>query len=339
MLRPLLGLVLCVLFSAAYGQEPRPQGVPSFSVSVDLIKVPISVFDDRGTMVRDLNREDFVVYEDGVRQEVRSFGVDRNPVAAVLVLDTSATVEKELRRIKEAAATFAGALSPGDRISIVVFSDEAEVLLDWTSEMGRVRKALKKVDPGWRTALYDAMYIAAAEQLSNVEGRRAVVLLTDMLNNQSSAGFEDASLAVVQSQAALYVVSKTVMVREAARNQRRVVMLTGIYRRLFGESDYIDQFFNRREAEMTDLAEKTGGRCFFPIDYDQIRSMYAEVARELGSKYYLTYISNQQKQPNSYHRITVEYLPPHSKLIYRKGYYHQPRRPVLRIPVRDPLFR
>jgi len=115
------------------------------------------------------------------------------------------------------------------------------------------------------------------------------------------------------------------MVREQAKRERRVIMLTDIYKRLFGEEDYIEQFFRKREAEMTELAERTGGRSFFPADYDQIKGIYAEVAKELKSKYYLTYVSNQVLQPNSYHRIAIEYLEPASKVIYRKGYYYQPR--------------
>ena len=103
-------------------------------------------------------------------------------------------------------------------------------------------------------------------------------------------------------------------------------MLDDIYKRLFGEdSDYIDEFFEKRESEMQNLAEQTGGRCFFPIDYDQIKGVYSEVARELKSKYYLTYISNQSMLQNSYHRISIEYLKPASKIIYRKGYYYEPQ--------------
>jgi hypothetical protein len=109
-------------------------------------------------------------------------------------------------------------------------------------------------------------------------------------------------------------------------------MLTDIYRRLFGDDEnYIDEFFKRRETEMTELAERTGGRCFFPADYGQIKGVYAEVARELKSKYYLTYVSNQKLLPNSYHRISIEYLAPSSRIIYRKGYYHEPR-PIYRSP-------
>ncbi|PYU90523.1 MAG: hypothetical protein DMG08_17645 [Acidobacteria bacterium] len=323
--RFLAALIFLVAIGApVYPQSAGNQGLTSFSVSVNLIKVPLSVFDEDGNMVQSLRREDFRLYENGVPQQIRSFGLDRNPVSVVLVVDTSGTVEKELKKIKEAAESLAFALSPEDRISIVSFSDDVQVDLDWTDNKKLVRKALRKVEPGLRTALYDAMFVAANDQLKAIEGRKAIILLTDCLNNQSSVGFRDASLAVIQSQASLYVVAKTAIVREEARRQRRVVMLSDIYKKMFGNDNYIDEFFSKREAEMTDVAEKTGGRAFFPLDYDHIKDVYADVARELKSKYYLTYVSNQAKQPNSYHRISLEYLPPFSKLIYRQGYYYEP---------------
>jgi VWFA-related protein len=311
-------------------QEPPAQ----FSVSVDLVKVHFSVFDDRGTMVQDPRRENFVLFEDNARQDIRSFGVDVEPVSVVLVLDTSATVKEELKKIKEAAEEFADHLSKDDRISIITFDEDVKLLLDWTSDTRLVRKSLRKAKLGLRTALYDAMYSAACDMLRGVEGRKAIILLTDCLNNQSSLTFSDASLAIVQSQASLYVVSKTKIVREEAKRERRVIMLTNIAKRLFGDEDYIEEFFKRRETEMTDLAEKTGGRCLFPADYDEIKHVYAEVAHELKSKYFLTYVSNQNKAPDSYHRIAIDYLSPFSKLVYRKGYYFNPmqtyKRPVLK---------
>jgi Ca-activated chloride channel homolog len=304
-------------------QDPESS---NFSVSVNLVKVPISIFDNLGKMVTSLRREDFRIWEDQAPQEIRSFGVDTNPVSVVLLLDTSESGKKELKKIKEAAAGFIDALSPGDRVSVITFDDEIYQLQAWTDDLKKARRALNKIRPGMRTALYDAMYVAAKDQLEGIDGRKAIILLTDCLNNQSSLDFNDAALTIVQSQASFYVVSKTVMVREQARNERRVVMLTNIYKRLFGsDENYIDEFFKKREDEMTDLAEKTGGRCFFPADYDQIKDVYEEVARELKSKFYLTYVSNQRLLPNSYHRISIEYLEPAGKFLYRKGYYYQPR--------------
>jgi VWFA-related protein len=334
MWRTTLALILPALFfSAISWPKIQDARTSDFTVSVNLVKVPLSVFDGAGNMVTALRSERFRIWEDQAPQEIRSFGVDNNPVSVVLLLDTSMSEKSELKKIREAAEGFVSELTPGDRVALITFDDEVNQLLDWTDNMKKVRKALGKIRPGLRTALYDAMYVAAKDQLEGIDGRKAIILLTDCLNNQSSINFQDASLTIVQSQASLYVVSKTVMVREQARNERRVIMLTDIYRRLFGsDENYIDEFFNKRETEMTDLAERTGGRCFFPTDYDQIKDVYAEVARELKSKYYLTYISNQKLTPNTFHRIAIEYLGPASKIIYRKGYYFQPR--MIREPTR-----
>jgi Ca-activated chloride channel homolog len=318
MKRAALILALVPVFAFAQSQPS------TFSVSVNLIKVPVSVFDQNEQMVTDLRRDDFHLWEDGVPQQIRSFGLDTNPVSVVLLLDASATEKENMKQLKEAAIDFADALSPEDRISVIVFDDDVRRVIDWTSNMRDVRRALGKIKPGLRTALYDGMYLAAYEQLKGIEGRKAIILLTDCLDNQSSIGFRDAERAVVASQASLYVVSKTIMVREAARNDRRVIMLSDIYRRMFGDSDYVDEFFHKKEVEMADLAEKTGGRCFFPADYDHVRGVYRQVATELKSKYFLTYVSNQTKEPNSYHTITLDYLPPSTKISYRKGYYYEP---------------
>jgi Ca-activated chloride channel homolog len=327
---------LLILLAGCISLRAQPdaqvqQRVPTFSVSVDLVKVPITVFGLSGAPVQELSRGDFRIYEDGQMQEIHNFNLDQNPVSVVLLIDSSGTVTKEWGQIKDAAEGFAEALisrSGKDRISVITFSDDVERVMDWSSDYRKVHQALNKVKLGLRTDLYDAMLSAAQEQLKDIEGRKAIILLTDFLNNQSFVGYQDAVRAVVQSQASLYIVSKTKMVREAARTQRRVVILNDIYRRLFGDENYIDEFFAKKEAQMNDLAEKTGGRCYFPLGYNQIKDVYKQVAQELKNQYYITYVSQSNKERNSYHRITVEYLPPSTKLIYRRGYYFQPD-PVL----------
>jgi Ca-activated chloride channel homolog len=333
-------LIISVL-AGAFAMQSRSStqmNSPNFSVSVNLVKVPISIFDERGNLAGNLRREDFRIWEDQVAQEIQSFGIDTHPVSIVLVLDTSTSEKSELKKIRESAEEFAGALSAEDRISLLTFDDEVHRELDWTNNKKILRKALGKIHTGLRTALYDAMYLAAGEQLKGVDGRKAIILLTDCLNNQSLVNFRNASLAIAQSQASLYVVSKTVMAREEAKHERRVRMLTDIYKRLFGnDDDYIDEFFKKRESEMTTLAEETGGRCFFPTDYDHIKNVYSEVARELKSKYYATYISNQQLPPDSFHRISIEYLAPATKILYRKGYYYQPQPVRLNVPLQSTI--
>jgi Ca-activated chloride channel family protein len=329
-------LAPAILFSfIAVQSQPASQqdnNTPIISVSVNLVKIPFSVFDERGNLISELRQEDFRIWEDQAPQQIRSFGLDVNPVSVVLLLDTSMSGKTELKKVKEAASQFAEALSKEDRISIIGFDDEVYRALDWTNDLKKVRKALGKLRPGGRTALYDAMYVAANDQLKGIDGRKAIILLTDCVNNESSVGFRDASLIIVQSQASLYVVSKTAIVKEQAARERRVIIMADILKRMFGDDeDYIAEYFKKRENEMSDLSEKTGGRCFFPTDYNQLKSVYSDVARELKSKYYLTYVSNQNLAPNSYHRISIEYLEPTSKINYRKGYYYQPP-PVFKAP-------
>ncbi len=321
-------LVLLVLTGLGATQIVRPAIQSSdsfnFSVAVNLVKVPVSVLDEKGNLISGLWKDDFRIWEDQAVQEIRSYGVDANPVSVVLVLDTSMSEKSELKKIKDAAEEFVNSLAPGDRISLISFNDQVYLNLDWTDDLKKVRKSINKIRTGWRTALYDAMYLAANEQLKGVDGRKAIILLTDCLNNQSRVSLKEATLSIVQSQASLYVVSKTIMMREQAKREPRVLMLSDIYKRLFGDDNYIDEYFGKIEKDMAGLAEQTGGRCFFPTDYDRIKNSYSEIAHELRSKYFLTYVSNQNLSPNSYHRISIECLKPSKKIIHRKGYYFNP---------------
>ena len=322
--------VAMLFFSSATlsAQSHQNSEVASFSVATNLVMVPLSVFDERGLMSENLRKEDFLLWENQARQEIRSLGVDSNSISVLLVIDTSPSSKSELAKMKSAAETFAGKLGKGERISIITFDENVNLVLDWTSDTKMVKRALSKVQSGLRTALYDAMYLAAIEQMRGIEGHSAIILLTDCLNNHSRVSFEEAAHAVSKSQATFYLISKTTFVREQARQVRRVVIIEDIYRKMFGEEmNYVDEFFNRREKEMVELAENTGGRVFFPTDYNSIKNVYAEIARELKNKYYLTYVSNQDLAPYSWHRISIEYLRPASEVMYRKGYYYLPASP------------
>ena len=332
-MRCLRNLITVMILCCGVVLQFRPAAAQDYDgfrirVSTNLVKVPISVFDERGLLVGDLRKEDFRLWEDRERQEIRSIGTDASAMSVVLVLDTSPSSKSELKKIKSAAEAFAKTLKQDDQISLITFDDEVNLVLDWTGDGKKVKKALGKIRSGYRTALYDAMYLAANEQLRGVEGQRAIILLTDCLNNQSRVDFEEAARAIAKSQSSLYVVSKTTIIKEQARQGRRVAILNDIYRRLFGEDwNYVDEFFEKREQEMIALAEETGGRVFFPADYDAIQSVYQEIARELKNKYYLTYISNQNLEPDSQHRIAVEYLHPATELRYRRQYHYLPQTP------------
>ncbi len=170
--RILISAALIGCFAAASRPSIQDTGSSTFSVSVNLVKVPISVFNDAGNLVTALQREDFRIWEDQASQDIRSFGIDTNPVSVVILLDTSSSEKAEMRKMKEVVEDFVDALSKEDRVSIITFDDEVYQTLDWTQKSWRkVRQALGKIRPGFRTTLYDAMYAAAQDQLKGVDGK------------------------------------------------------------------------------------------------------------------------------------------------------------------------
>ncbi|MDR0311159.1 MAG: VWA domain-containing protein [Acidobacteriota bacterium] len=328
----LLVLGCAALFHPAAAQnaddDASASAVARFNVATNLVKVPISVFDERGLMTDRLRKEDFRLWEDQAQQEIRSLDLDTSSISVLLLLDTSPSSKSELEKIKSAARNFVDKLGRDDRVSIITFDENVNLILDWAGK-SKAKDALGRrggIQTGLRTALYDAMYLAAVEQMRGIDEPKAIILLTDCVNNHSRVNFEEAALAIAQSRASFYLISKTTMVKEQARQVRRVAIIEDIYREMFGEEmNSVNGFFDRREKEMTDLASITGGRVFFPANYDSIRNVYAEIARELKHKYYLTYVSNQELIPDSWRRIAVEYLSPASEVLYRRGYYYLPQ--------------
>jgi len=330
----IISVALLVLFetalfytAAAQNDDADDDIVPSahFSVTTNLVTVPVSVFNEQGLVTVNLRKEDFRLWENQKPHEIRSFGVDGGSISVLLVLDTSPTSKSDLSKLKSAAANFAGKLDKGDRVSIITFDENVNLVLDWTSDTKQVKKALSNVKTGLLTALYDAMYLAANEQLRNIDGKKAIILFTDCLNNHSRVNFTEASRAIVKSQASFYLISKTAFVKEESRQHWKVAILEDVYAQVFGEEwDSVGEFFDNREKEMKDLAEQTGGRVFFPHDYNSVRNVYSEIVRELKNKYYLTYYSTNDTAPDSWRRISVEYLRPASEVLYRKGYYYLP---------------
>lgn len=183
-------------------------------IDTQLVEVPVAVTDRSGRPVRDLQVKNFLVYEDGKRQEVAEFMAASAPFEVALLLDTSGSTRSDLRFIKRAAATFISSLRPGDRVAVVAFKthrEEAdssggapaqayavsEVLTGLTADRRQLREALNNVRTSNGTPYYDSL-LQIAEKVfdrpaaGEYRGRRAVVALTDGVDSTSIADFAEA---------------------------------------------------------------------------------------------------------------------------------------------------
>ena len=313
-----LGLTLSSLAQSGRKPPEQERGKPSepnqksgsiISLKTEEVILPITVRDSLGRFVAGLDARDFFIYDNGQRQEIEDFNRRQVPVNVIFLLDASGSVFERMETIREAALSFVKTLAPEDRVAVIQFADKVQTLQDWTGKYEDIKTALEwKYRSGQATAFYDAL-VETAEKFKGVEGRRAVILLTDGVNTKGNANFVSGLAAIKNSEAAVYVVSETEALARPLRRDTKGA--AGVFNRVFGGSYSISvaqylKLLEQAEGELTKLAETTGGRIYFPIADRDLATAYDEVAHELKTQYIVTYIpvSNRAAE-ESYHKVEV----------------------------------
>ena len=174
-------------------------------LNANLVQVPAVVTDRGGKFVSDLSRGDFNISEDGKRQEISIFAAVKQPFSAVLVLDTSNSAQDRLKVIQNAAISFIGQLRTGDRVMVISFDNEVRQLTEFTEDRTELERAIRSTESGFGKLLYEAV-ARALENLTNVEGRRAVILFSDGVDMRSiEATAEGTSRMAEEIGAVIYV--------------------------------------------------------------------------------------------------------------------------------------
>jgi VWFA-related protein len=189
--------------SQAETEKTEQQDIP-IKLDTDLVTVPVIASDRADVYVPDLTKDEFTVYEDGMKQEIEFFAAVRTPFSVVLMLDTSASTQEKLPRIQRAAKTFLEQLQPADRVKIISFDDRVYDLSQFTNDRAELRKAIDSTKPGEGTKLYDAVKFALND-LSRVKGRKAIVIFTDGVDWRSdSTGYDDNIRQLEESSVIVY---------------------------------------------------------------------------------------------------------------------------------------
>ncbi|HEX7314974.1 MAG TPA: VWA domain-containing protein [Pyrinomonadaceae bacterium] len=188
-------------------------------VNASLVTVPVSVLDRDGRFIGGLRQEDFRVLEDGVEQRIAYFAPVEQPFTVALVIDTSGSTRIKLEDIQEAAIAFLDQLRPADRVIVVSFDEQVRVLSEATSDRNQLRAAIRRTRTGGGTRLYDAVDLVINEQLSRVQGRKAMVLFTDGVDGHSQrASFESTLEEAVELDAMIYPIQYDTFVDNGGNN-------------------------------------------------------------------------------------------------------------------------
>jgi len=293
-------------------QQQQQQGQFKIGIEVNMVTVPVTVRKPAGGFIKGLPKSAFHITEDGEQQEILTFAQEGVPTRIALVLDISGSVRQEWGTIKSATRKFVENLKPEDEFSIVTFNTETRLKMDWGHKADRLDDVLSSIYCKDNTNLWDTIYVVAHDLFKGITDKKAMIIMSDGLDNNSSVSFKDALDAGVHSEAALYVVSKTQAVREHYLYE---LHQQGVY------AGIPEQEFMQADLALRKLAYETGGRVLYPNNFGQLDNVYAEVDEELRNQYSLGYISTKVAKDGSYRKIEVAVDAPGAAVSARPGYY------------------
>jgi VWFA-related protein len=257
-------------------------------VDRQLMRLHASVTDRMGRAIGDLKPSDFTVYENGIERKVMSVAPAHEPFNLVLLLDVSGSVEERIDFIRKAGRDFLNTASPQDRIAIVSFRDDIQIISNFSTDRRLLSQKLDEFDAGGATALYDAVAYVLSTTLRPLRGERtAIVILSDGDDNKSFIPFPALLEATSESGALiypLYVPSGLIPESSVARPEITVDPLRSRYLTLT----------TRADEDGKKLAAASGG-FYYPIHrIEDLQSAYNDVVAQLRTAYTITYASNSE---------------------------------------------
>lgn len=270
-------------------------------VDVRLVHMLVTVKDASGQLIGSMNRDDFSIYDNGVKQDVALFERQtEQPLSVALMIDTSASVGIELRYELDSAAKFLKALvsegNPQDAAALYTFDWRTTLLRSFTRRYALLEQALRQIKTTGGTALYDAIYLVTRE-LEDRDGRHVMVIVTDGGDTTSSKDFHEALNSAQRADVLIYPIVVVPISNSAGRN-------------VGGEN------------ALTTLSAGTGGRVFTPSSALELDRAFTDILRELRTQYLIGfYPRNVPPSKDRYHNLKVTVPNKNLRVITRSGYY------------------
>lgn len=311
-------------------------------VNVDWIYLNVSVRDRYSNRsIAGLQKEDFLVYEDSVLQRVERFEPTEAPFNLLLLLDISGSTRDFLDLMKEASIEFTRQIRPDDRIAVAAFNSQVWLVQTFSNDRQRIAQAISRVRSGGGTAFYDALHACIREYMDGIEGRKAIVIFTDGVDNQLTGDYSNGSRTTFPT---LYreiqeidsIVYTIFLDSEGDPSQigpgRRGGTLGGILKDIIrgrtppysprrrGGSDRAA--YQKARHQLKRIADQTGGRMYSPQRIQDLSYAYSEIADDLRVQYTLGYNSTNLSRKGEWREIKVELRNQGDAVARtRRGYY------------------
>ncbi|HEY8188028.1 MAG TPA: VWA domain-containing protein [Pyrinomonadaceae bacterium] len=311
-------------------EESKDQNDEVVTIETDLANVLFTAVDKNRRFMTTIQKEDIRVLEDGQAQEIFTFQRETNlPLSLAILVDVSASQQLTLEDEKDAARAFVNSVvhHAKDEVAVISFSGEATIEQGLTNRLSSVQKALERIEivlpPGYvgrgiiinsparpstadddprlgTTAIWDAVWAVSEELFSDVQKdkRRAIILITDGVDTSSRLKTDEAIKRAITEDVAVYAV---------------------------GIGDDIN-FEGIKKSSLRKIAERTGGRAYFPRNNAELQGSFSQIEQELRSQYLVAYSPSNKNHDGSYRKVEIELVNPELRkeklqLNYRQGYF------------------
>jgi Ca-activated chloride channel homolog len=280
----------------------QAQTSPPIKVDVKLVNVFVNVTDATGAPVGGLTKDDFTIAEDGYPQKIAVFERQSEmPLAIVLAIDTSGSVNKDLPIEKRAAHAFVHSLlRTVDRLDLIDFSSDVREIVPFTNKLSWIDHGIESLTTGPATALYSAVYLSA-QNLATQPGRKVLILISDGGNTVNGTDYADALEQAVRSETMVYSIIDVPIAADAGRD-------TG------------------GEHALITLSQETGGKYYY-ADAEHLDAIFQKVSEDLRTQYLLGYYPVHRRADSDFRRIDVTLKQPQNVqyiVRHRTGYYATP---------------
>lgn len=263
-------------------------------VDSSIVVLNASITDADGKPVAGLRREQFKIFEDGVEQEITFFATEDTPFSAVILLDTSGSMEERLSLARSAAIRFLDGLRGEDNCAIYRFDSKVRRVQEFSTSRD-IDHSLFDAKPEGMTALNDAVLLAATELSNRPEKRRAIVVLSDGEDTMSKHSAEKALKAALEVNAVIYTVDMSAIDNA---NTRRV----------------------QNRAVLKRFADKTGGMFVTTPGGAALRDAFKAIIEDLGTQYTVAYQPSGDRKDGKWHALELRVAKPKLRIRTREGY-------------------
>lgn len=267
--------------------------------SVDLVLVNVTVTDSHDRLVHDLKVNDFLLVDGKNPQRIRYFSSEDTPISVAVILDTSGSMGNKIDQVRSAATEFFRSSNPQDEFAVLTLSDKPRLLTPFTDSLEDIESALRFIQPGGPTALWDAMYVGLSTMRTARNGKKALLVISDGGDNYSR--YTQAEIKSVLQEADVQLYAIDIFERFPRTKEERSGLLA-----------------------LDEVTSTTGGRVFLTHDSNEIHQAVKQISEELRTQYVLGYVPDKSMRDGKWHKIKVEMnaAKPRKLRIYaKKGYY------------------